>query len=197
MSDSAKNVVDGFWTLRTFCGEVAKMLKAADGMMEDGNWTPIGNRAVSYTSQVIGDPDRWLPTEFLRYYKHEEHPDLLPFVSVLLHDSEPENETVVTEALISGGYVTFEDGSEHALKNWYWVCRSHLFMADEDGNRRDDGTQYSVNPQKEKEEWGDDWGLAVKLNTFAHPLDDIASADELKKKIVQPLLDILPQASRC
>jgi hypothetical protein len=192
MSESAKNVVDGFRTLRTFCGEVAKMLKAADGMMEDGGWTPTGNRAVSYTSRVIGDPDRWLPTEFFRYYEHEDHTDLLPFVSVLLHDPEPENETVVVEALISGGYVKFEDGSEHALKDWDWVCRSHLFMEDEDGNRKDDGAHYSVNPQKEA--WSEkEWIGAVKVNTFAHPLDDIESTEKLSEKIVQPLLDMLPR----
>ena len=47
MSDTAKNIVDGFRTLRTFCNEVAKMFRTADGMMEDGDWTPTGNKAVS------------------------------------------------------------------------------------------------------------------------------------------------------
>ena len=192
MSDTARNIVDGFRTLRAFCTEAAKMLKTADGMMEDGDWTPTGNKAVSSTSRLIGEPDSWLPTEFFRYYEHEDHPNFLPFVSVLLHDPEPENETVINEALISAGYIEFEKGTEYSLKDWYWVCRSHLFMGDEDGNRKDDGTCYSVNPHEE--DFSEkDWIGVSKANTFAYPLDDITSGDVLKEKIVQPLLGLLPQ----
>ena len=169
------------------------MLKTADGMMEDGDWTPINKRAVSRTSQAIGEPDSWLPTEFFRYYEHEDYPNLLPFVAVSLHDPEVENETVINEALISAGFVEFEEGTEYALGDWYWVCRSHLFMGDEEGDRKDDGARYSINPHEK--EWSPrDWIGAKKVNTFAHPLDVITSSEDLKQKIVQPLLDLLSQA---
>jgi len=56
---------------------------------------------------------------------------------------------------------------------------------------KDDGTLYSVNPKDDEEYWGKDWKGVARLNTFAHPLDEITSAGLLKEKVVQPLLEML------
>ena len=193
MSETATNIVDGFHTLRVFCHQLAKMLRTADGMMEEAEWTSAGNRAVGSTSKVIGEPDEWLPSQFFRGYENEDYPDFVPFVSVILRDPVVDNETEIDEALISAGHLEFEDGKEVSSLDWAWAFLAHAWMADEDGTRKDDGTLYSVNPI-EDEGWGEkDWKGVARVNTFALPLDEITSAAALKEKVIQPLLEMLSQ----
>jgi hypothetical protein len=192
MSETATNIVEGFRTLRIFCHELAKMLRTADGMMEEADWTSAGNRAVGSTSKVIGEPDEWLPSQFFRGYENEDYPDFVPFVSVILHDPEVDNETEIDEALISAGYLEFEDGKEVGSLDWAWAFIAHAWMGDEDDTRKDDGTRYSVNP--EEVEWDKKaWKGVARVNTFALPLDEITSAAALKEKVIQPLLAMLLQ----
>lgn len=193
MSETATNIAEGFRTLRVFCGEVAKMLRTADSMMDDADWAPAGNKTVGRTSQSIEKPGEWLPHQFFRCYENEDYPDLVPFVSVIVSDREDEAVTGIDNALISGGYLEFEDGKEEASLEWAWACVSHAWMGEEDGSRKDDGTGYSVNPV---EEWGQKYWKGLKtVKTFARPLDDITSAAALKEQVIQPLLDMLSQHS--
>lgn len=37
MSETGRNIVDGFRELRKFCGEAALLLKTADGLMQDAD----------------------------------------------------------------------------------------------------------------------------------------------------------------
>lgn len=195
MSETGTNIVEGFRTLRVFCHEVAKMLRTADGMMEDADWTSAGNRTVDKTSRAIGEPDDWLPSLFVRCYENDDYPDLVAFVSVILRDPVVDNETEIDEALISAGYIEFEDGKEVASLDW--AARAgvgHGWMGDKDGTRKDDGTLYSVNPKDDEECWDEkEWKGVARFNTFAHPLDEITSAGLLKEKVVQPLLEMLSQ----
>ena len=85
MSETGRNIVDGFRELRKFCREVALLLKTADGFMQEGDWTPIPRTTVvGSVSGRLDSPDYWLPTEFSRYYKHDQFPHLLPYIAVLL-----------------------------------------------------------------------------------------------------------------
>jgi hypothetical protein len=161
-------------------------------MMEDAEWTSAGTRAVGSTSKVIGEPDEWLPSQLFRGYENEDYPDFVPFVSVILRDPVAANETKIDEALISAGYLEFEDGKEVASLDWAWAFLAHAWMGDEDDTRKDDGTRYSVNPKEV--EWDEKfWKGVARVNTFAHPLDEITSAAALKEKVIQPLLGMLSQ----
>ena len=188
MGETGKNIVDGFRTLRKFCNEVSIMLKTADGMMEDANWMPISNKTLDTTS-VISNPDWWMPYELFRYYQHDEFPHLLPYIAINLDDPlKDENDIVINEALVSAGMIDYGSGNNYQDFE-YWFCRAHLFMED----REDNGKLFFIdNPHQE---WEDkEWVGAIKVTTFAHPLDTITNSDILKSKIVQPLIDAIQRS---
>lgn len=190
MSESGKNIVDGFREIRIFCKEVSLMLITADGFMKEAGWIPwprssvIGNR-----SGAVDEPERWFPYEFSRFYKKTLSKRVLPFIAVLLDDPcIEENKTLMSEALLTAGYI---DYGEKEAEIWdYWYSRSHLFMAKKEGNRLDNGKIYSALTQ---DIWNEDEikGGAVRVVTFAFPLDEITDGNSLKNKIVQPLLNEL------
>jgi hypothetical protein len=183
MSDTAKNIVEGFRTMRVFCNEAAKMLKTADGMMEEGGWTPTNNKVVGYSSKVF-DPDWWLPTVLHRYYERVECPHILAYVAILLDDLENDTSRI-SESLLTAGSIDYGHGNKRDKNLTDLICLQHLWNK----NSKDDGTLHIADG---KEIWEDETPAgSVSVKTFAYPLDEILSSEVLKEKIIQPLLKIL------
>ena len=188
MSETGKNVIDGFRELRGFCEDVHRLLKTADGLMQQQDWKPIRRSSVvGYTSTAIDEWAWWLPIEFVRHYRHarRELRHRVPYVAVLLDD--PEDACPLSEALLAAGWIDYGVGKKRRKpdrENYYWLCRSHLWMP----NRVDDGTLFCDRNllhtwEGEKLPVG-----VVTIASFAYPLDEITSTNVLESKIIKPLL---------
>lgn len=186
MSESGKNIVDGFRVLRKFCNDVSLMLTTANGLMREGGWTRVSKRTPAVeTRGDLDDPNCWLPDAFFCFYEHDQIPHLLAFVAIHVDDLQTQDPSLVTEAVVSAGCLDYGAGT-NAKGDWgkdYSACYSHLWVK----NRVDDGTVFSGDAV-ELYGWDDTSVGAVKVTTFAHPLDEITSSQTLKQKIVQPLL---------
>jgi hypothetical protein len=190
MSESGTNVVGGFRVLREFCANVGELLTHANELMKEGGWERV-SKWVSATEVSAGldSPESWLPYAFFCFYSHPAHEHLLAYVAVHVDDSWGDPPTHIEEPLISAGCCDYGVGQK-AIDEWekdYSVCGSHLWVE----NRQDDGT---VQVTDANEIWDEVPDGGVKLSTFAYLLEGIANRETLKKKIVQPLLDLLGQA---
>lgn len=194
MSQSTESVVACFRVLRTFCGNVGTLLTKANELMKEGGWDHIWRRTpVLEICDDLDDPNCWLPDTFFCYYEQTDS-HILPFIVVLVDDlcSDDYEPDRVKEALISAGWLEYAAGT-NARDEWdkdLAVHYSHLWMKD----RRDDGTSCSGDA---RDVWENDEIEAgtVKVTTFALPLGEISTTDELDEKIVQPLLTALEEKS--
>jgi hypothetical protein len=193
MSETAKNIVEGFRELRRFCKDVSLLLNEANKMMAENGWIHISKRTHAIeTLDGLDDPDGWLPDAFFCFYEHAKREHLLPYISVLVDNlwADDYDPDCVKEPIISAGWLDFGVGKK-ASTEWrknYWVCASHLWME----NRKDDGTPCTDDVWKISENEDFPAGT-VKVTSFAHPLEIITNSEKLKEKIVQPLLNALPK----
>jgi len=180
VSETSRNVVEGFRELRKFCGQVSLLLRTADGLMQDVDWEPeLGSTPMADLSKSLHEPDSWLPCYFCRFYKHPGHLHLVAFISVLIEDvEEPAH---IDEALLTAGWIDYGVGNKRG--DWKrWFCQWHLWMT----NREDNGRLHEQDPRKEWKEKAPEG--VVKAVTFGYPLDEITSGESLKDTIVDRLI---------
>jgi hypothetical protein len=187
VSETGKNIVNGFRELRKFCREVALLLKAANGFMQENDWTPFRKTTVvGNSSGSLDYPDEWLPTDFSRFYEHRIFRHLLPYVAVLVEQlDEPSR---IEQALLSVGWIDY--GAGNAVGDWeYHFCNWHLFMRD----RADNGKLCSEDP---RQTWPDEPPPAgvVKATTFAFPLDE-TTAETLRENIQRLCAEMAKEAT--
>ena len=188
MNENGINIVNGFRTLRKFCGQVSLLLTTADGLMQELDWRQAaGSTAIADLSKSVHSPDGWLPCYFCRFYEHSEYKHLLVFISVLVEEIEqPE---LIDQAIVTAGWIDYGVGNKRG--DWqYWFSQWHLWMSEptHDGRLREDDTRV---------EWKTNAPKGVlKAATFAHPLDEITSGDVLKERIVTRLVAEIDKAGQ-
>ena len=181
MSKTSRNIVQGFRTLRRFCREVSLLLSEADKLMQNAGWKQAsGSTALADMSRKLGEPNRWLPCYFCRFYTHPDLPHLISFISVLVEEiDEPD---AIKETLITGGWIDY--GIDNKRGDWeYWFSLWHLWMSD----RRDDGRLHKQDPW---EAWGREKppkGVQQAV-TFGYALEEIDSTEALKDRVVDRLI---------
>lgn len=194
MKETSEDVVACFRELREFCENVGALLTEANELMKGAGWEHIWKftPVIQVCTKLDDDATCWLPDTFFCYYENNDS-HLLPFIAVLVDDlyADDYDPDRVTEPLITAGWLGYPSGT-NAKDEWdkdYGVHYSHLWMKD----RRDDGTFCSG---EARDVWEDDETEAgVTISTFAVPLDQIESSDDLEEKVVRPLLDRIGKSS--
>lgn len=168
-----------------FCKQVSDMLGAADRLMGESGWRPWSNTAAYERSGHIYEPNKWFPCEVFRFYATEDNLSILPFISVLLFDRYNEFYDF-NEPLITAGWFDYGKGKKIG-KNWYyWYARFHGYIE----NRKDDGTLYSVTPASDWPEDQQKYNFKFRdFHTFGLPLISIQTAEDLKTKVTDILLN--------
>jgi hypothetical protein len=191
MTESAANVIVGFRTLRKFCENVAELLVKTNELMEEAGWEQIKRYVPAVEiNQSLDNPKWWMPDTFFCYYEGADAQRLLPFIVVVVDDLYGEDPNRVKEPLISAGWAEYPVDTI-AKEEWgkdYRVHYSHLWVK----NRQDDGTLCSGDARDIWEDKKMEEG-AIRLTTFAYPIEVITDSEALKEKIVQPLLEMLSQ----
>jgi len=179
---NGKQILKGLAETRSFFGKVSLMLRTADDLMGENQWKKLDNRTC-FLSGVIYNPKYWMPVNLHRYYTADENmennKDLLVFIAVLLDRDNAWSG--FDEPWITCGFFKFRPKKDPKV-GWRWddnLEESYLEL------KKEANGEFQLHTYSEKEEYGD---RLVYEEYMALPLVEITSADELKAKIVDPLL---------
>ena len=126
------------------------------------------------------------------FYPNEKYQHLLSFISVIFYDRDRDG--LVEEPLLCGGWFDYGKGNKFTDNDYdYPFALCHIKMS----KRRDDGSLISEGTQSAQKILKDltaqkGYNIKVKvkrMSTLAVPLITITKADELKERVIAPLLD--------
>ncbi|MBT9147553.1 MAG: hypothetical protein DDT32_01312 [Syntrophomonadaceae bacterium] len=175
-----QQILEGLIQTRKFFEQISLLLRTAEDLLKESGWD---NHSSSMKSSDITShlyqPRKWMPREVSRFFINEEHEDILIYVGVLL--GQEGNWGGFKEPWITCGLFQFlpDKNPREKFTNLLWVTQ-HL--ADESDP---DGTFHTHKWPPEKQE---ELNLLYDA-TLALSLVQITSAQDLKQKIIVPLLE--------
>ena len=179
MTSPGAGLVQLMRDVRRLFQETSLLLETADQLMKKSEWILETNQCVSVTT-VPGSAAYWLPQCAFRFYKNEHYQHVLAFVSVVFDDSD--NDRLVVEPLLTGGWFGFKRGTRVARQSYEFDdAFTHIYQVP----RRDDGTLVSNNPQDLFPDYKDQ---AESVTTLGIPLLEVTTSDQLKNRLIVPLL---------
>jgi hypothetical protein len=195
MNENGKTIIDLIKEVRQLSEDLHLLLSTADGLMKEKGWEPFKNKSIKTAmtehSPSLDIPEEWYPYYLFRFYRKDKSNFLL-FISVLLYNDN-EGHYEITEPLITAGY--FDYGQEKVTFNTfeYWYAKWFGYLKE-----KADGIIHSSD-----DNWKDKWKTFsnedsrinypfIKWMCFGLPLTNITNSDELKSKIIKPLIDKLP-----
>lgn len=190
MSSDGENILKAIKQTRSICEQISLLLRTLDEQMKKGDWNSEGNLAIVETSTSILQPMQWVPSDIFRFYRNEDYPNRLAYVSVLL-DDDKWREYTIKEPLVTAGFFDYghvkvgEQGG-----NWlYWYARYYGYLAKEKG-LSPDGQPFHFDPRTART---GDWGKFESAEVFALPLTSITNARNAKSMITDKLLELLKE----
>lgn len=178
MSETGKNIVHMMGEMKKLFLDIALLLKTADEHMKKMGWTSRSNTCVSM-SYTLDMSSYWFPKFAFRFYKNDGYKHILPFITVVFDDRE--EDTYVEEPLLTAGWHDYGKGNEVGQNYELDYANWHIYMPE----RRDDGTLVVVDP---RQEWPQYNYSVQKTTTMAIPLTSITNAEQLKARIIDPLV---------
>lgn len=183
MTDEGKTILSAIHQIRDLHRSISRLLKTADAAMDVQGWknAKADSTALHEMSYSIDRPERWMPWDVYRYYKHTDHPSILASITVILDDSEGR----LSEPLVSGGL--FDFGQGQTVANFYtWLSSIYKAVPD----READGRFREISRAQLEPSWQTDF---EKAWCFAIPLVEMASEAVLREDVVEKLLSKLPE----
>jgi len=183
-------ILAGLVETRKFLQQVALLIEAADGFLRNAGWSRLhGNRA-TYIADVKTKPRNWMPEYIFSFFSadkgNKDNKNLGLFVGVLL-----DREGVwagFKEPWVTCGLFKFsaEIGTKKFEQKHGWVT-VHLKR-----ERDPDGKFYDRKLSPEEQERLD--GLVYEAS-MALPLMSIKGMEDLKQKVIDPLLKQIEKVS--
>ncbi len=181
-ASTGKEILAGLSEARRFLDQVALLIQTGEDLLLEAGWEGMNGNKCSDLSAHLYRPRKWMPSDVHRFYTagadNEDNRNVILFVSVLLDNERDWGG--FQEPWVSCGLYKFETEEEaKAFKDWKWAKAALEDKHDPDGTFHD-GT---IDPEK-REEYS---GLVYEA-MMALPLLEIGSAEDLKEKIIDPLL---------
>jgi len=195
MNEDGKNMLNLFKELKEVNGKISLLLQDIEAHMKKEGWEADDSTVMSDTSASVYSPEKWFPCFLFRFYKNTKRKNILAYVSVLLDDDIYGHYNIVDEPLITAGYFEY-DKSKDIGEDWIYEYSKWFGYTE---NHKING---KIKPYKN---WKDDFGKIFKLKyekvyeqienweCFGLPLTSIANSQDIKTKIVTPLLNILSE----
>ncbi len=184
MTAKGEELLASIKSVRNFFGDLGHLLVAADALLGERSWQPIGDAScLVWLSYSVYQGQQWIPRmAYRRYLNPPEFPGVLAQVSLLLDDYEMEFK--LTEPVVSGSYfVLASEGAQ--LKRWHtcWFAYRSPPL---------DGTPLTIN--NTDRHWDPGWGWS-HMQVFGRPLVEVTSQALLQQMITDPLLRLIRQHS--
>jgi len=180
-------ILRGLAEARKFFEQVSLLIRTAEEMLEENGWKPDtnSNKSSDISSHLL-KPDEWMPRWVSRFFKSDEHIDLLLYIGVLLDQTG--GWAGFREPWVTCGLFQYLPEKIEMSEDWEleWVT-AHL-----DQKRDPDGSFYECAYELEEQE---SEGI-LREWTMALPLIEIGNAEELKRKFIEPLLNQVNKISQ-
>lgn len=170
-----------FASLERFYAQTARLLRDADGMLDEhGLRSPRGkDKTVGMQGgQQLDAPSFWFPGWLSRHYvEAADSPGAVPrwFICVLIHRRAKDPDVpALPFPVVTAGVWTFEKSDAW----YYWMAKAWGWGDD----RPTDGTIVKRRLDRTK--------MVGDARCFAVPLDAITNDDDLRAKIIEPLIAI-------
>jgi hypothetical protein len=167
-----------------FLGQVSLLMRTAEESLMKRGWREMFNsrQSSSVTSDLL-DPERWMPRDVYRLYVAAEEDgsgaDFIIYLAVLL-DQEGAW-AGFNEPWITCGACKFLPGKRPDRVKPHEYYKAHL-----ESEHDPDGAFFEYD-HKEGTEWFDRVGLCYEVS-MALPLVEIKSAEDLRRRVVDPLV---------
>ena len=106
MAGEGENILTAIHQIRDIHRSVSLLLMTAGAAMTEKDWENArsSSAAIQDMSWAINQPEKWMPWDVFRFYKHPYHPSILVSISVLLDDTEKRlSEPVLSAAIFDFG----------------------------------------------------------------------------------------------
>jgi hypothetical protein len=176
---SEKSVIrDSLRQVQKIYEQISTLIKTADGLMGEHGWETERSAVIAYSSAAVYAPKQWLPLVLTRKYLNKDFRNTMLAMGVLLDDEG------VDEPIIIGTQMSLRDTSEEFPYTtdyddpYFWYLKSVNFDTFGDVVVIEDPQELH---EKETRNLG-------RILTFATPLLEIESSDQLRNKFVSKLL---------
>jgi len=191
MDDDGRKIVGMFKQVRSFFEQVALLLQNLDDQFEKEGWKKDSNTVTSNTSQSLTNYRAWFPDYLFRFYRNNRISNILTFVSVLLDDDlDGEYKDKIEEPLMTAGCFVFDKNKKIVDDFAYWWAKWYGYY----GDIKKLEHKISTDNWKEEKECNeykfDDYAC------FALPLVSIENVQDVKEKVIKPLLDLISKYTR-
>lgn len=185
MSEDGKNIIGMLQQLSKLYEQIALLLKTSDSLMKVKGWTLAGTNVFGGLSYTAANPQGWIPRSFFSLYENEKSPHVSAFISVVL--GKREKNLNDQEPLLTAGWFDYGLGKQMGNRFNYDWPHWHLNMP----QRNDEGRLTSADARTF---WPKDKAPFSRVSTLGVPLTSISSSEELKNKLIEPLLrELLPR----
>jgi len=180
---SEKSVIqDSIRQVKKIYEQVSVLIKTADDLMGEHGWEPEKPAVIFGSSAAVYAPRQWLPSVLTRKYRHKESINTVLSMGVLLDDVL--DDMRIEEPLIIATRLSVKDTSEdfpYTNDNddpyWWFMKSANLEAVGE-----------VVEIDKPQDVYEKETRSLGRVLTFAVPLLEIESSDELRDKFVVKLL---------
>jgi hypothetical protein len=179
--DAGQQILKGLRETRAFFEQVSLLIRTADDLLRDDGWDNLfGKKCADVTSDLYR-PKKWMPAEIFRFFiapKESHHKDIILFVGVIF-DQEGAWQGFTEPWVTCGLYQCRDDIDTAKFSDWDWVSSQLEHEHDPDGKFN----CLTFTPDQQEESDG-----VIYQAVMALPLMSIGSAQDLKEKVVEPLL---------
>lgn len=182
-----QQILQGLADAAKFYEQVSLLVRTAEEQLVEAGWTSYTNsmKAADISSHLY-QPHKWMPRDIARFYLNEDMKGILVYIGVLLN---PEHSWQgFTEPWLTCGLLQFAPDIDPTENLRLSLVEAHL----ED--------EYEANGEFQRYQWAaedigspDSEGETYR-STMALPLVELASADDLKNRVITPLLEEVERA---
>lgn len=177
MTDEGKRIFGAVKQVRTFFGEIARMLNDCDRLMSESGWDAVGTASISGGSTSINIPEKWIPYAVNRIYLNKDVKHTTKVTAVIFDD---EWQTRLKEpVIVASTYETVDErldtlnGWDHT---WWWLDFTENEV---------DGRIVRVN---DKAREAKEFARFSDIRLFGLPMVAVSDTDSIKKRVVDVLV---------
>jgi len=190
LTEDGPKILEAIRYTRNLMEQVALLLQTSDKLLGEIGWECIHGNTTHYESSAsLLIPKHWIPKDAFRFYMLADKSwNAIIVVSVLIDDVSEGysafNEPLITAAcLVNDRNISYDDVRKNGYH--YWWARYHGW---DSGDKN--GKISEIGHEDLEEEQESEILYSVGRATFGYPLVAIKDANDLKAKIVDPLIDL-------
>lgn len=176
MTTDGENIFGAIKQVRTFFGEIARMLNDCDRLMNERGWDTVSTAIISGNSTSINIPNKWIPYAVNRIYLKKDVKHTTKSIAVIFDD---EWKTRLKEPVIVGSTYKTVDEQLDTLNAWdhsWWWLEFTNGNADGQVTRIDDSARES----KYFIRFDD-------IRLFGLPMTSVSNTDSIRLRVVDVL----------